>query len=171
LVGETVGVAASLLVAYALLPLSGGRRWLGVGVGAMLALSIVPLVVRRARRVLRAERPVPEAVAAVVVTATTALVASAGTYYAMAKGDPGSFRGLGTKIDGIYFAVTVMSSVGFGDITAVGQGARLVTTAHIIFTVALVGLAFRLIGWAVKHNLSRRPDGRRPDGRSDEGRI
>lgn len=165
LVGETVGVAVGLLLGYSLLPLSGRHRWLGVALGAALALSIVPIVVRRARRVLRAERPIAEAVAALVVTATLALVFSAGTYYAIAKGNPGSFDGLGTKIDGMYFAVTVMSSVGFGDIVATSQGARLATTIHIVFTLVLVGAAFRLIVWAVKQNLS----GRLPDGRGGDG--
>lgn len=169
LLGETVGVVAGLILAYSLLPLSGGRRWMGVALGALLALSIVPVVVYRARRVLHSERPVPEAVAALVVTATLALVTSAGTYYAMATGDPGSFDGLVTKVDGMYFAVTVMSSVGFGDITATGQAARLVTTVHIVSTLALVGAAFRVIGWAAKHNLSGRQQGGRPDGRPTGG--
>lgn len=164
LVGETVGVAVSLVLAYALLPLAGRNRWVGVVLGVALAVSIVPVVVRRARRVLRAERPVTEAVAALVVTATLALVASAATYYAIAKGDPGSFDGLATKVDGMYFAVTVMSSVGFGDIVATGQAARLTTTIHILVTLVLVGATVRVIVWAVKENLASRPDGRADDG-------
>jgi voltage-gated potassium channel len=162
--GETVGMAVALILAYSLLPLSGRLRWVGVAAGTLLAVSAVPIVVRRARRVLHSDRPVPEAVAALVVTATLALVASAGTYYAMSQGDPGSFRGLDTKIDGMYFAVTVMSTVGFGDIVATGQAARLVTTVHIVSTLALVGAAVRVIGWAANHNLSGRGQDGRPSG-------
>ena len=41
-------------------------------------------------------------------------------------------------------------------IVPVSQAARLVTTLHMIFTVALVGAALRLITLAARHNLSRR---------------
>jgi Ion channel len=41
-----------------------------------------------------------------------------------------------TRTDMLYFTVTVFSSVGFGDITAASQLARLVVTARIVLDLA-----------------------------------
>jgi hypothetical protein len=158
---ETVVLCGLIVLAYAILPLEGDDRWVGIAVGALVILSVIPVVARRVRRVLRADQPLAEAVAALVVTATIAVIGSSGMYYAMAKSDPGQFTSLGTKVDGVYFAVTVMTTTGFGDIVPTTQPARLVTTFHIIFTVAFLGAAFRLIRWATKSRLS--------DGREDAG--
>ena len=153
---ETAAICGAIVAAYGLLPFSGAWGAAGLVVGGIAALVVIAVLIRRVRRVLIAERPVPEAIAAVVVTATLTIITSAATYYAMAQANAGAFRELGTKIDAAYFAVTVMSTVGFGDIVPTSQAARLVTTFHMIFTVALVGAAFRLVTWAARHNLSRR---------------
>jgi len=155
---ETAAICGAIVAVYGLLPFSGNWGAAGLIVGGIAALVVIAVLIRRVRRVLVAERPVPEAIAAVVVTATLTIITSSATYYAMASANPDSFRGLGTKIDATYFAVTVMSTVGFGDIVPTTQAARLVTTCHMIFTVALVGAAFRLVTWAARHNLSRRGD-------------
>jgi hypothetical protein len=153
---KTVALCVALVAAYALVPLEGDWGWAGLVAGGGAALAIVVVVVRRVRRVLHAERPVPEAIAAIVVTATLTIFTSSATYFAMSQSTEGSFRGLETKVDATYFAVTIMTTVGFGDIVPVSQAARLVTTLHMIFTVALVGAALRLITLAARHNLSRR---------------
>lgn len=154
LVIETAALCGLLVLSYAVLPLSGRNRWLGLLIGLAVVISVIPLVVRRVRRVLRTNEPVVEALAAVVVTATLAVIGSASTYYAMSAANPGQFTSLETKIDGVYFAVTVMTTTGFGDIVPTSQVARVVTTTHIIFTVALLGAAFRLIAWATKARIS-----------------
>jgi voltage-gated potassium channel len=153
---ETAVTVAGLVATYVVLPLSGWSFWFGVAAGVVVAAVVVLVVARRIRRVLRTERPVPEAIAAVVVTATMALVASSSIYYALAEADPGNFRGLSTKLDAVYFAVTVMTTTGFGDIAPLTQPARAVTTGHIVFMVVLLGAAFRLITWAARQNISRR---------------
>jgi voltage-gated potassium channel len=154
LLAETALASVAIVAAYALLPLKGDHSWLGRAAGALVLLSVVPVVVRRVGRVVRADRPVAEAIAAVVVTATLAVIGSAGVYYAMAAADAGQFRSLGTKVDGVYFAVTVMTTAGFGDIVPTSQAARLVTTLHIVFTVTLLAAAFRLFTWAARRRLS-----------------
>jgi hypothetical protein len=41
-----------------------------------------------------------------------------------------------TRTDALYFTVTVFSTVGFGDITAASQSARLVVTAQMLLDLA-----------------------------------
>ena len=67
-----------------------------------------------------------------------------------------------TRLDSMYFTVTVFATVGFGDITAVSQGARAVTTVQMMGGLVLVGLIARVIVGAVQVGRSRRDDGRQP---------
>jgi hypothetical protein len=62
---------------------------------------------------------------------------------------PGEMVGLNTRVDAMYFTVTTMSTVGYGDITAAGQAARVVVTIHMVFNVGVLGVAAKLIGSAV----------------------
>ena len=54
-----------------------------------------------------------------------------------------------THTDGLYFTVTVFSTVGFGDITAKTQAARLVVIGQMIADLVILGLAVKVIVGAV----------------------
>ncbi|HKH06637.1 MAG TPA: potassium channel family protein [Acidimicrobiales bacterium] len=117
--------------------------------------AVIPLLVRRIRAVLATDKPVAEAIAALIMTSTLIVVGSASAYFSLESSRPGQFRGLETKLDAVYFAVVVMSTIGFGDIAPTGQAARLLATLHIVVTVSLVGAAVRLLGWAARQRLDR----------------
>jgi hypothetical protein len=146
---QTTGLVALLVGAYAVLPLRGDRWWLGALVGAGLLVAMGPLTVRRVRSVLRSDRPGLEAAAALVLLLAMLVVGFAAVYFAMDR-DQGQFSGLRTRIDAVYFTVTTLSTVGFGDITATSQAARLVVTAQILFDVAFVGVAVRVFVGAAR---------------------
>ena len=148
-------VVATLVLAYAVLLLTGRDRWWGGALGTALVLATVPVVAHRARAVLRSSQPFQEAVAAVAVVSTLVVVGPAAVYVAMAA-ETGEFEGLVTKIDAIYFTVAIVSTVGFGDVRPVGQAARLVTTLHIVFTIVVAGGSLRLLTWAARRRLADR---------------
>ena len=50
-----------------------------------------------------------------------------------------------TKTDSLYFTVTVFATVGFGDITATSQAARLIVTVQMILDLIILGLGIRLL--------------------------
>jgi voltage-gated potassium channel len=58
--------------------------------------------------------------------------------YLLATTDPGQFAGLETKTDGLYFAVTTLATVGYGDVHATGQLARGVVTAQQLYNLAVI---------------------------------
>lgn len=157
LVVSTAGIVLGLVAVYAAAPLSGaGQAW-GVVVGLAAMLTVVPVLVRRVRAVLESARPLADAVAAIAVIFTMIIFGTASTYFALASSNPGQFEGLETKIDAAYFAVVVISTVGFGDIAPVGQAARLVTTLHIVVNVTFIGVALRLVTWATRRRLGDPP--------------
>lgn len=55
-----------------------------------------------------------------------------------------------TRTSALYFSVTVLSTVGFGDITAKTDAARLVVTAQMFFDLLALGLGVRVFVGAVK---------------------
>lgn len=149
-------VIVGLLVgSYAVLPLQGDRWWLGAVLGAAVLAATVPLTVRRVRAVLASDRPGFEAVEAIALLLTMLVVGFAAVYVAMDRND-GQFAGLETRIDAVYFTVTTLSTVGFGDITATGQAARLVVTLQILSNAAFIGVVVRVFVGAVRLRSPRR---------------
>jgi len=73
----------------------------------------------------------------------------ASTYVVMAGMSADNFGERLTHTDGLYFTVTVLSTVGFGDITAKSQAARLVVTGQMIGDLVILGIAIKLILGAV----------------------
>src|SRR5208282_4777456 len=78
------------------------------------------------------------------------------------RDDPGQPRQLQhsllTRTDSLYFTVTTFSTVGFGDITATSQAARLVVTVQMILDLLVLGLGIRVFIGAVQLAREEHPD-------------
>ena len=66
-------------------------------------------------------------------------------YLGLEKADPGQFDELATKTDSLYFTVSTLATVGFGDVHAVGQLARAVVIVQIAFNLVFVGTLVSLL--------------------------
>ncbi|MHA6522843.1 potassium channel family protein [Tessaracoccus sp. G1721] len=112
---------------------------LGALVGVAAIAAIAAVIVNEARRAERRLEPVHLLLAFELV-----LVIFSMTYYVLALKYPGEFSGLDTRLDALYFSMTTMSTVGYGDIHASGQSARLLVTLqlgfNLVFVAALVAL-------------------------------
>jgi voltage-gated potassium channel len=85
---------------------------------------------------------------------------------------PGQFADLHTKIDALYFTVSTLSTVGFGDVHATGQLARAAVTVQMVFNLVFIGLAAGIVTGFLRSRATRRhpPPGHNgtspvPDGR------
>ena len=56
----------------------------------------------------------------------------------------------------MYFSTTVFTTVGFGDITAKSEVARLVVTVQMWLDLVFLGLVLRVVTQAVQHSRSWR---------------
>ena len=111
---------------------------------AVLSLGLVAVVVRSQIRSHR-RRPGPLAnVEALLTTLYFLVVVFAAVYYLIAR-TPGEFNGLSTRTDALYFTVTVLATVGFGDITAVSTFTRVLVTVQMMFGLVYIGTAVRLL--------------------------
>lgn len=139
---RSVATTVVLVGLYYLLPLDhiDSVLWTLV-VGLLLLLAVI---VWQLRGILRARYPAVRAVEALATTVPLFLVLFASAYFTMAGASPANFSSHSlTRTDALYFTVTVFATVGFGDITAVSQSARLVVTAQMLLDLLALGLVVR----------------------------
>ena len=107
---------------------------------ALAAVSTVTwLVFRLAVRLRRGERGAGPATLAVALSGGVILFALVD--YAIATVAPGEFHGLETRTDALYFAVTTLATVGYGDIHPTGQWARGLVAFQQAYNVLVIGTA------------------------------
>lgn len=71
--------------------------------------------------------------------------------YALAVQQPDQFTGISTRVDALYFTIVTMSTVGFGDVHPVGQEAKMLVIAMIIFDLVFIAA----LGNAMSSSLSQ----------------
>ncbi len=141
----SVATAAALVAGYWWLPPSGAvARW-------VLGLGLVALVlVAQLRAIRRSRRPVRRGVRALVLIVALFVMVFANTYRLLSDADPGAFTEPLDRTDALYFTVTVLATVGFGDIVPRTPAARVLVTCQMVGDVLLVGGAARLVVTAVR---------------------
>ncbi len=142
--------ATGVLVAlYYLLPLNHIKSVRLMLVAGLLLLTA--FTGWQLRAVTRARYPAVRAVEALATTVPCFLLLFASAYFIMASVSPANFSTHPlTRTDALYFTVTVFATVGFGDITAVSQSARLVVTAQMMIDLLALGLGVRVFVGAVQ---------------------
>lgn len=148
-------VTTVIVVAYFVLPLSSP---LTTATALMLFLGcafVIALLAWQIRAITRSPYPRIRAFTALVTTLPVFLVVFATTYFVMGRTQPDDFSETLSRLDAIYFTVTVFATVGFGDITPVTAGARSVVTVQMIGDVVLVGFVAHVILGAMREGLRR----------------
>ena len=141
-----VGYVAAILAAYFAMPLSDfgvATLWEAVVLMVVALVAIVLGFFWGLRRVHGARLPLLRVVFLVVVLVTTYVVVLGYVYLSLETRDPGQVPGLSTHLDGLYFTVTMLTTVGFGDISPMGQVARGVSTVQMALNVLLLGAVVR----------------------------
>ena len=147
--------AAGVLVLYLVLPLdrpfsAATLAALGAGVFAMGLL-----VAWQVRAILRSRHPALRAIEAIALSLPLFLLLFAGVYAVLSGSEPGAFTEPLSRVDGLYFVVTVFATVGFGDISPVTQVARLLVTVQMVGDLVLIGLVLRVFLTAVDRGRRR----------------
>ncbi|WP_063008286.1 potassium channel family protein [Nocardia kruczakiae] len=117
---------------------------------------VVVLIVRQATRIVAAPYPGLRGAEALTMIAVAFILMFATTYVLMSAAEPDSFSALLTRIDALYFTVTVLGTVGFGDIAATSQAARVVVTVQILADLALIGAGVRVLLAAIQRGRAAR---------------
>ncbi len=122
----------------------------------ILALLVVAVVVGlQIVAVARSPYPRLRAVEAVAVSVPLLIFLFAGAYVVMASSDDSSFTEPLNRIDSIYFTVTVFATVGFGDISATSDAARVLVTIQMVADLVLIGLIAKVLLQTVQQRRQR----------------
>lgn len=122
------------------------QNWiLSAGLGILATILVIPYTFWKIPRIRRAVHPLGEALAVMAMLISFVIIGFAGSYYSMAiRGD--QFPSIHTRLDALYFTVVTLGTVGYGDITPVGQGARALVTFQIVVNLSLIATLIRVLG-------------------------
>lgn len=108
-------------------------------------VAVLSVCVWQIRRVLHAENPFARALQALAATFGFYIVGYATVYFVLSTATPSDFSEPLTRIDALYFCVTVFATVGFGDIVATSEVSRAVVLTQMLGNLVLIGLVLRLL--------------------------
>jgi hypothetical protein len=166
---RVAGTVTGLFVLYYLLPLDHASEPAAVTMLVIGLIAFATLVTFQVRWIIRSRFPGLRAVEVLATSIPFFLLLFASTYVVLASQSAGSFGGPLTHTDGLYFTVTVFTTVGFGDITAKTETARLVVTGQMLADLIVLGLALRVVLGAVRRGRQRRGiSGAAPGAGNDE---
>ena len=147
------GVFAGMTLLYIFLPLRGDNSWIGIIVGSAAVLALIPLTVQRVAAIQRSGRPMLVALEALVLLLTLLVYGFAAVYFAM-NADNSQLPGIETRLDSVYFVVTTLATVGYGDISPATQAARAIATTQMLLDLAFLGGVIRVLTLVTRRRLS-----------------
>jgi voltage-gated potassium channel len=157
-----------LVALYYTLPIDGEWR-LSAGVRAVVGLiAFIAVFSWQIRSVARSKRPGLRAVGALAFAVPLFLLLFASTYFVMSGHDSGAFSQADlTRTDALYLSVTIFSTVGFGDISATSQSARLTVTSQMILDLLVLGIGINAFVHAARVGRERKSATDDVESRSD----
>jgi hypothetical protein len=160
-------VASGILLAYFLVPVSpqDDANVIMRGVASIVVLVLLALAVVR-QLMLHLDRT-KQRIDGLIITVMLVAVVFSFVFYALSVHVPGEFADLETRLDALYFTGATMATIGYGDVHAVGQLARGLVLALMVFNVAFVGTAVALMSSQIKSVASSRIAERQQRQQSD----
>lgn len=146
----------ALVVVFAVVPIRAEPdtgvlilRWCVTAV--MLAVLTIAIRWQAVRQLRDPDAPL----GALIVGILAGLLLFALIDYGLAVHQPGQFNGLDTRVDGLYFALSTLLTVGFGDVSAQGQTARILLCVQMAFNITAIAGSASLVARKVTQRASR----------------
>ena len=149
---------AVLLVIYYLLPMDTALAAHTVLLLSVCLATLAALATWQVRAIIRSEHPGIRAIETLAAAVPLYVLVFATTYFLIAQ-SAGNFTQPMTRTDALYFSVTVLTTVGFGDITAKSETARLLVTGQMYLDLIVIGLGVRVFLGAVRLGQQRHQPG------------
>ena len=149
-------VTTVLVVLYYQMPLD--QPWdTGTAVRLVIGLLVFAgITVWQVKAVAGSRYPGLRAAEALGLIIPLYLLLFASTYFLMERASAANFTQSLSRTDALYFSVTVFTTVGFGDIAAKSETARVVLIVQMLADLALLGAGARVLLGAVRRGQQRR---------------
>lgn len=156
LAGRLFVGCAFILMAYALMPTRAtSTLWALVPLTCVCLLVFAVVFVKRFSRIQTARYPVMAALQTLIFSLLIFMVLFAAIAVQLGAHSSDAYSETLNKVDGFYFSVTTLATVGYGDITPVSTTARVITTIQMLGNLVLLGVALRLVSQVVEHRVAR----------------
>lgn len=130
----------------------------------IIGMVIYALALRlQLRRVVRARRPGLIAAESLILSAGLFIAIFSGIYVVIEGDSPGSFSEPIDHFTAAYFTLTVLATVGFGDITATSDAARFIVMMQMALGLGFLAVIIRVFTGAAQR--ARQSSNGRPDKR------
>ncbi|HZA79212.1 MAG TPA: potassium channel family protein [Acidimicrobiales bacterium] len=151
---HSVGALAAVLAVYYALPVGEDRsshaQAFAVAVLVVGSAVLGWLIARQVRRQVVARDDQGVRIQSVLTLLYVVVAVFALGYFMLARADGDQFSGLDTKTDSLYFTMTTLATVGFGDVHATGQLARGLVTLQIAFDLVFVAALASVVGGEIR---------------------
>jgi voltage-gated potassium channel len=153
---RTFLIVTGLLLVYYRLPLDSGLDVSAAGV-IVIGLALVSVIaVTQVRSIMRSDHPGLRAAEALALILPAFIILFAIVYFTLAHQDPAAFTEPITRTDSLCFTITVLATVGFGDIAAKSEYARVVVSVQMIADLILIGFIVRAIIGTAQEGIRQR---------------
>jgi hypothetical protein len=160
---RTTAVVVLLLALYAFAPVSfvsGADMFVRLG---LVLVIVTVVIVAQVHSIRTATYPELRAIQSLVTAIAVFLVLFALLYLSLSTAYPASFNRPLTRVSAFYFTVTVLATVGFGDITAQNDLAQVIVTVQMLLDLVLIAVIVRVFAAAARSGASRRQAARDPN--------
>lgn len=148
---------AILAVLYVVLPAAGDASGLTVALKLVIgSVVFLGLLGWRVVRILGDEHPELRAAEAFMFAFAALVFVFAYVYLSMSRARPANFSEHLDHASALYFTVTVIGTVGFGDIVARTDVARLLVAAQIVLDLGVIAGIARTVVFAARVGIRRR---------------
>jgi len=156
-IARTVITVVVLVVGYHLIPFDRGDTW-QIGLVAVVALVLLFAgAVLELRAVKVAEFPTLRAVQSLTVSLVVVLLSFAGVYMILSNNDSGAFDEVLDHTGAVYFSLTTLTTIGYGDIVPLSHAARNVVMLQMVIDVLIIGVYVKLVTTTVRERLAAAP--------------
>ena len=158
----------ALIALYVLLPTasrSDNRALIELLIGLLVFAGLLTWMVHS---IIVADHPEFRAIEALALAVPLVIVVFAFTYLSLSQADVANFSQPMDHVGAIYFTITVIGTVGFGDIVAKTDVARVIVSFQILLDLALVIGLVRTIVYAARIGVRRQQSGQ-PQTETDDG--
>jgi len=133
-----------------------GANWVPIAliIAAVIIFSI--FFAFQLRKVKRARYPEVRSIEALIMVSIMFIAVFAAIYTQLSVRNPGSFSEPLDHFTAYYYAMTVLATVGFGDITPVSPLARILSMIQMGLDLAYIGVAVKVISGTAKQALENR---------------
>jgi voltage-gated potassium channel len=146
----------ALFVVYGVVPVAD-RTGLGTLAELILGLIVFAAVLGwQVLKIMGAEHPELRAAEALAIAVAVVLIVFAFTYLSLSRAEPASFSQPLNHVRAIYFVITVISTVGFGDITPKTDPAMILVSFQIMLDLVLLVGIVRAVFFAAQVGVRRR---------------